>query len=80
MVWDMLLAPLESQGVLQAIDDAYEVTPGIRTRHLPGHTPGHQIVHVADGGASLLLSGDAIKRGIRRTGRSNQMGAYGLNP
>jgi glyoxylase-like metal-dependent hydrolase (beta-lactamase superfamily II) len=46
--------------VLQAIDGAYEVTPGIRTRHLPGHTPGHQVVHVEDGAASLLLSGDAI--------------------
>jgi glyoxylase-like metal-dependent hydrolase (beta-lactamase superfamily II) len=59
-VWDMLLAPLKSRGVLQAIDGAHEVAPGIRTRHLPGHTPGHQVVHVADGAASLLLSGDAI--------------------
>jgi glyoxylase-like metal-dependent hydrolase (beta-lactamase superfamily II) len=46
--------------VLQAVDGAYEVAPGIRTRHLPGHTPGHQVVYVEDGGASLLLSGDAI--------------------
>lgn len=59
-VWDLLLAPLESRGVLQAVDGAYEVAPGIRTRHLPGHTPGHQVVHVEDGGASLLLSGDGI--------------------
>jgi glyoxylase-like metal-dependent hydrolase (beta-lactamase superfamily II) len=60
VVWDRLLAPLMSRGVLQAVDGAYEATPGIRTRHLPGHTPGHQVVHVSDGGASLLLSGDAI--------------------
>ena len=60
VIWDRLLAPLMSRGVLQAVDDAYEATPGIRTRHLPGHTPGHQVVHVSDGGASLLLSGDAI--------------------
>ena len=59
-VWELLLAPLKSRGVLQAIDGAYEVAPGIRTRHLPGHTPGHQVVQVGDGGASLLLSGDAI--------------------
>jgi glyoxylase-like metal-dependent hydrolase (beta-lactamase superfamily II) len=59
-VWDMFLAPLASRGVLQAIDGAHEVAPGIRTRHLPGHTPGHQVVHVEDGEASLLLSGDAI--------------------
>jgi len=59
-VWDTSLAPLEFLGVLQAIDGAQEVAAGIRTRHLPGHTPGHQVVHVEDGGASLLLSGDAI--------------------
>jgi glyoxylase-like metal-dependent hydrolase (beta-lactamase superfamily II) len=59
-IWDRLVAPLKSRGVLQAVDGAYEVTPGVRTRHLPGHTPGHQVVDVSDGGASLLLSGDAF--------------------
>ena len=53
---------IQSRGVLQAIDGAYEVTPGTRTRHLPGHTPGHQVLHIEDGAASLLLSGDAIDR------------------
>ena len=33
--------------------------PGVRTRHLPGHTPGHQVIEVVDGGASLLW-GDTI--------------------
>jgi glyoxylase-like metal-dependent hydrolase (beta-lactamase superfamily II) len=59
-IWDRLLAPLQSGGMLQAIDGDHEVLPGISTRHLPGHTPGHQVVQVSDGGASLLLSGDAI--------------------
>jgi glyoxylase-like metal-dependent hydrolase (beta-lactamase superfamily II) len=59
-IWDRLLVPLTSRGVLQAIDDGHEITQGVRARHLPGHTPGHQVVQVSDGGASLLLSGDAI--------------------
>ena len=59
-IWDRLLAPLRSRGVLQAIDDDHEITQGVRARHLPGHTPGHQVVQVSDGGASLLVSGDAI--------------------
>jgi len=59
-IWDRLLAPLESLGVLQPIDGDHAVMPGIATRHLPGHTPGHQVVQVSDGGSSLLLSGDAI--------------------
>lgn len=60
VIWNQLLAPLKSRGVLQAIDGDHEVAQGIGTRHLPGHTPGHQVVEVSDGGASLLLSGDAI--------------------
>jgi glyoxylase-like metal-dependent hydrolase (beta-lactamase superfamily II) len=59
-IWDRLLAPLKSRGVLQAIDGAHEITQGVLARHLPGHTPGHQVVQVSDGGASLLLSADAI--------------------
>jgi glyoxylase-like metal-dependent hydrolase (beta-lactamase superfamily II) len=59
-VWELLVAPLRSRGVLQAVDGDHAVAPGIRIRHLPGHTPGHQAVHVEDGGASLLLSGDGI--------------------
>jgi glyoxylase-like metal-dependent hydrolase (beta-lactamase superfamily II) len=60
VIWDRLLAPLKAHGALHAVEGTHEVAPGIRTRHLPGHTPGHQVVHVGDGGASLLLSGDAI--------------------
>ena len=59
-VWDRLLAPLESWGALQAVEGDHQVLPGIRARHRPGHTPGHQVVEVSDGEASLLLSGDAI--------------------
>jgi glyoxylase-like metal-dependent hydrolase (beta-lactamase superfamily II) len=59
-IWDRLLAPLTSRGVLQAVDGDHAVARGVRTRHLPGHTPGHQVVQVGDGGGSLLLSGDAI--------------------
>jgi glyoxylase-like metal-dependent hydrolase (beta-lactamase superfamily II) len=59
-VWDGLLAPLESGGVLRAIDGHHELASGIRIRHLPGHTPGHQIVYVDGGDASLIVSGDTI--------------------
>jgi glyoxylase-like metal-dependent hydrolase (beta-lactamase superfamily II) len=59
-IWERLLAPLESWGVLHAVDGDYQVMPGIDARHRPGHTPGHQVVEVSDGGGSLLVSGDAI--------------------
>ena len=59
-IWERLLAPLESRGALHAVDGDDQVIPGIHARHRPGHTPGHQVVEVRDGGASLLVSGDAI--------------------
>ncbi len=60
VIWNRLLAPLISLGMLQPVDGDYEVMPGIVTRHLPGHTPGHQVVQVRDGADSLVISGDSI--------------------
>lgn len=39
-IWDRLLAPLRSRGVLQAIDDDHEIIQGVRARHLPRPYPG----------------------------------------
>ncbi|HEX7146061.1 MAG TPA: hypothetical protein VF512_01030 [Actinomycetota bacterium] len=64
-IWDRLLAPLRSRGVLQAIDGDHEITQGVRARHLPGHTPGHQVVQVSDGGASPSPSGAWCRTGRR---------------
>jgi len=37
-----------------------EVAPGVRVVHTPGHTPGHRSVIVADGGDTLVLTGDLL--------------------
>jgi glyoxylase-like metal-dependent hydrolase (beta-lactamase superfamily II) len=60
VIWDLLLGPIESSGQLVEVDDAFDVAPGIRTRHLAGHTPGHQGVELADGTESLLITGDTF--------------------
>jgi metallo-beta-lactamase superfamily protein len=62
-IWDLLLAPLKSRGVLQAVDGAYEVAPGIRTRPRAG---------------APAFRGALRARGVRRAGRSSQMGAHRL--
>jgi len=36
---------------------------GVRLEAAPGHTPGHQIVHIDSNGQSLLLLGDALISG-----------------
>jgi len=59
-IWDLLLEPIESSGLPLEIDDAFEVAPGVRTRHFPGHTPGHQGVELAVEDDVLLLTADSF--------------------
>jgi glyoxylase-like metal-dependent hydrolase (beta-lactamase superfamily II) len=39
-----------------------ELAPGLRAVAAPGHTPGHSVVHVADGGEQLMLLADTTHR------------------
>ena len=59
-IWTLLLEPVVSNGQLVEVDDAFEVAPGIRTRHLPGHTPGHQGLELASGAESVFLTADSF--------------------
>ena len=36
------------------------LAPGIKAVFTPGHTPGHMVIEVSDGGDTLLLLGDSI--------------------
>lgn len=48
-----------------------ELAPGLRAEPAHGHTPGHSLVHVADGGEQLLLLADTTHRPelfVRRPG------------
>jgi len=56
-IWG-LLAPLESAGLLDVVEGDRMLADGIALHHLPGHTPGHQIVRINDGGAHLTISAD----------------------
>ena len=44
-IWE-LLSPIGSAGMLDVIDGDHRLADGIELRHLPGHTPGHQIVNM----------------------------------
>jgi glyoxylase-like metal-dependent hydrolase (beta-lactamase superfamily II) len=56
-IWE-LLAPLGSAAMLEVIEGDHRLLGGIELHHLPGHTPGHQIVRINDGGARLTISAD----------------------
>jgi glyoxylase-like metal-dependent hydrolase (beta-lactamase superfamily II) len=59
--------PLEAAGVLDVVEGDAELAPGIRVRHAPGHTPGHQVVDVAADGDRALISADAFNLPVQMT-------------
>jgi glyoxylase-like metal-dependent hydrolase (beta-lactamase superfamily II) len=58
--WDTLLQPLVDAGLLDEVDDGVELAPGVKAEHLPGHTPGHQVVRVSSEERRLIITGDAF--------------------
>jgi glyoxylase-like metal-dependent hydrolase (beta-lactamase superfamily II) len=54
------LAVLERAALLELIDGDIEVAPGVGVRHAPGHTPGHLVVELNNGGDALLYLADAV--------------------
>ncbi|GII80714.1 MBL fold metallo-hydrolase [Sphaerisporangium rufum] len=53
-ILERVLRPLT--GLIDAVDGDAGVLPGVRVRHTPGHTPGHQVVEVGP----LTLTGDVV--------------------
>jgi glyoxylase-like metal-dependent hydrolase (beta-lactamase superfamily II) len=56
----LLLEPLEDAGIVDLAEGDIRIADGIEAVHLPGHTPGHQVVRISSGGAHLTLSGDTF--------------------
>jgi glyoxylase-like metal-dependent hydrolase (beta-lactamase superfamily II) len=52
------LDPLADAGVLDLLDGDVELTSHLALHHLPGHTPGHQILTISSDGGRMLLSAD----------------------
>jgi glyoxylase-like metal-dependent hydrolase (beta-lactamase superfamily II) len=52
------LQPLLDAGLLEPLDGDTEVAPHLQLHHLPGHTPGHQVLRITGDSERMLLSGD----------------------
>jgi glyoxylase-like metal-dependent hydrolase (beta-lactamase superfamily II) len=52
--------PYLAAGKWKPIESGHEVVPGIRSRPIAGHTPGHTGYEVTSNGQSLLIVGDAV--------------------
>ncbi len=61
---DSVLPVIDSgQAVMVPMD--HEVITGIHLEGAPGHTPGNVVIHVEDGGAKAILSGDLMHHPIQ---------------
>jgi glyoxylase-like metal-dependent hydrolase (beta-lactamase superfamily II) len=62
-IGDHTIAALEAYdraGRLHRLDGDLDIAPGVRRLAAPGHTPGHSVYAVQDGGDRVLLFGDAM--------------------
>jgi glyoxylase-like metal-dependent hydrolase (beta-lactamase superfamily II) len=66
-IYEASVRPLEAGGVLDIVRGDAELAPGVRIRHAPGHTPGHQIVDVAAEGSRVVISADAFNLPVQMT-------------
>ena len=64
-IGDLLLRPLEKAAQLDLIEGEHPLAEGITLHHLPGHTPGHQVVRIGSGDARALISADAFNHPIQ---------------
>lgn len=60
-----LIEPLEAAQQLRFLDGDLQLDAASRVVATPGHTPGHQSVLVADGDASVLITGDLLVHAIQ---------------
>jgi glyoxylase-like metal-dependent hydrolase (beta-lactamase superfamily II) len=60
-----LLGAVEDAEAIDAIDGDHQLAAGLTLRHVPGHTPGHQILIVEDADVRMMLSADAWNHPIQ---------------
>ena len=53
------LLELDRRGLVTLVSGDTEIAPGVQRLAAPGHTPGHSVYAVHDGGERLLLVGDS---------------------
>ena len=62
---EVLIAPLRAADRLQVVDGDVTLRPGLRLRHTPGHTPGHQIALLQAGDETLAVTGDLLLHAVQ---------------
>jgi glyoxylase-like metal-dependent hydrolase (beta-lactamase superfamily II) len=58
------IEPLRAAGLLETVNGAAEIVPGITVLPSPGHTPGHQSVLIDGGEEKALFCGDVVPTAV----------------
>ena len=59
-VYQSNVEPLIEGGLLEGVEDGYELEDGVRLRLAAGHTPGHTVLELGKDGSHGLFSGDLL--------------------
>jgi glyoxylase-like metal-dependent hydrolase (beta-lactamase superfamily II) len=59
-LFEILLRPIDEHDQLDLLDGDRDLADGIQLHHLPGHTPGHQIVRLRSEGTRAVISADTF--------------------
>ncbi|GAT70025.1 MBL fold metallo-hydrolase [Planomonospora sphaerica] len=54
------LLPVQEAGLLDLIAGAHRIDDGVRLLPAPGHSPGHLVVEITDGGRTAVIAGDLV--------------------
>lgn len=61
---DQTLAVLHQRGLLELVDGDLNLAPGLSILHMPGETPGHQVLRLVSGGRTLYCLGDLYHHSV----------------
>ena len=57
--------PVIAAGLVDLVEFGHRVTDEVVMEPTPGHSPGHQSVHITSGGAEALITGDVMHHPIQ---------------
>jgi glyoxylase-like metal-dependent hydrolase (beta-lactamase superfamily II) len=65
MAYEDSVLPVVQSGQAVLVDDGYDVTAKLSVEAAPGHSPGHVLFKLADGGQRAVFCGDVIHHALQ---------------
>jgi glyoxylase-like metal-dependent hydrolase (beta-lactamase superfamily II) len=59
--------PVVEAGLVDFVDEHYQLCDEVKLEPTPGHTPGHVSVHIRSAGSEALITGDCIHHPVQMT-------------